>query len=210
MKKILILIGCLLFLACSKRVVPTSDRILIDSTVVSKTVKERDTTIVVPASSSVLKLPVSELKTKPIVKKQGQATLSLSKENDIIIAIANCDELELRLKLKDSLIKILKAKIDSTTYHAPRDDTGNWYDGVKDFRAWSYNDSNHCRSLHLYINTILKTMKKTANGILADNPEENVVFMTEDGQGFFDLLKATNHANKNEFSEPEAFYRAVL
>lgn len=50
-------------------------------------------------------------------------------------------------------------------------------------------------------------MKKIANGILADNPEENVVFMTEDGQGFFDPIKANNHANKNEFSEPEAFYR---
>ncbi len=50
-------------------------------------------------------------------------------------------------------------------------------------------------------------MKKIANGILADNPEENAVFMTEDGQGFFDLVKANNHANNNEFSEPEAFYR---
>lgn len=49
-------------------------------------------------------------------------------------------------------------------------------------------------------------MKKIANGILADNPEENAVFMTEDGQGFFDKIKATNHANKNDFSEPQAFY----
>jgi chromosome segregation ATPase len=50
-------------------------------------------------------------------------------------------------------------------------------------------------------------MKKIALGILADNPEENAVFMTEDGQGFFDPIKANNHANKNELSEPEAFYR---
>lgn len=131
MKKILILIGCLLFFACgSKRVVPTMDRVVIDSTVVEKTVKERDTTIVVPASVAVLKLPVSELTTKPIIKKQGQATLTLSKENDIITAQANCDELELQLKLKDSLIKILKSRKDTTAYHAPRDDTGNWYDGI--------------------------------------------------------------------------------
>lgn len=56
------------------------------------------------------------------------------------------------------------------------------------------------------VKTHLK-MKKIANGILADNPEENAVFMTEDGQGFFDPIKANNHANKNELSEPEAFYR---
>ena len=51
-------------------------------------------------------------------------------------------------------------------------------------------------------------MKKIANAILEDNQEENVVFMTEDGQGFFDLTKATNHADNNEFDPPEAFYRA--
>jgi hypothetical protein len=51
-------------------------------------------------------------------------------------------------------------------------------------------------------------MKKIANSILSDNPGESVVFMTEDGQGFFDLNLATNHANKNEFADPEAFYSA--
>lgn len=50
-------------------------------------------------------------------------------------------------------------------------------------------------------------MKKIALGILADNLEENVVFMTTDGQGFFDPIKANNHAKKNEFKVPEAFYR---
>ncbi len=131
MKKILILIGCLLFFACgSKRGVPAVDRVVIDSTVVEKTVKERDTTIVVPASVAVLELPVSELTTKPITKKQGQATVSLSKKNDIIIALANCDELELRLQLKDSLIKVLKSRKDTTTLQPPQDDTSNWYDGI--------------------------------------------------------------------------------
>ncbi|MDI5894395.1 hypothetical protein [Flavobacterium algoritolerans] len=50
-------------------------------------------------------------------------------------------------------------------------------------------------------------MKKFANKILQDNPEENVVYMTEDGQCFFDKIKADNHADKNEFPEPESFFR---
>ncbi|MDP3679770.1 MAG: hypothetical protein Q8R22_02920 [Flavobacterium sp.] len=132
MKKILLLIGCLLLLfACSsKRVIPTSERVIIDSIVVEKSVKERDTTIVVPASVAVLKIPVSELTEKPIFKRHGQATISLKKENETIIAQADCEELELQLKLKDSIIKTLKSTKDTTTYHAPRDDTGNWYDGI--------------------------------------------------------------------------------
>ncbi|WP_348814070.1 hypothetical protein [Flavobacterium maritimum] len=130
MKKIVILICCLLFLACSKRVVPTSERIVIDSTVISKAVKERDTTIVVPASSSVLKILVSELTDKPLSKRKGQATITLKKENENIIAQADCSQLELELKLKDSIIKTLKSTKDNTTYHTPRDDTGNWYDGI--------------------------------------------------------------------------------
>lgn len=131
MKKILILVCCLLLLACSsKRVIPTSERVIIDSTVVEKSVRERDTTIVVLASAAVLKIPVSELTEKPIFKRHGQATISLKKENETIIAQADCKELELQLKLKDSIIKTLKSTKDTTTYHAPRDDTGNWYDGI--------------------------------------------------------------------------------
>lgn len=122
---------CLLLFACgSKRVLPTSERVVIDSTVVEKSVKERDTTIVVPASVAVLKIPVSELTEKPIFKRHGQATISLKKENETIIAQADCKELELQLKLRDSIIKTLKSTKDTTTYHAPRDDTGNWYDGI--------------------------------------------------------------------------------
>jgi chromosome segregation ATPase len=50
-------------------------------------------------------------------------------------------------------------------------------------------------------------MKKLANKILLDNPDENRVFITEDGQAFFDEIQANNHAVKNEFSEPEVFFR---
>ncbi|WP_348814069.1 hypothetical protein [Flavobacterium maritimum] len=50
-------------------------------------------------------------------------------------------------------------------------------------------------------------MKKLANKILQENPEENVVYMTEDGQAFFNPIQANNHANKNEFAEPESFFR---
>lgn len=50
-------------------------------------------------------------------------------------------------------------------------------------------------------------MKKIANGILADNPEENVVYMAEDNQGFFDKIKANDWCHKNEFEEPVAFFR---
>lgn len=50
-------------------------------------------------------------------------------------------------------------------------------------------------------------MKKIANKILQENPEENVVYMTDDGQAFFNETQANNHASKNEFSEPESFFR---
>jgi hypothetical protein len=131
MKKIVLLICSLLLLSCSsKQVVTSSDRIIIDSTAVEKSVKERDTIIVVPASVAVIKLPVSELTEKPLIKKQGQATITLKRERENIIAQADCSELELQLKLMDSIIKTFKSTKETIAYHTPRDDTGNWYDGI--------------------------------------------------------------------------------
>jgi len=130
MKKILVLIGCLLFLACgSKKPQPEIQKKVVDSVIVTKVVKVRDTVIIIPSSNASLKIPVSELTQTPVVKKSGQASVSLKKESDTIIAEADCKQLELRLKLKDSLIKILKARKEIIPQSVPCDE-GNWYDGI--------------------------------------------------------------------------------
>lgn len=50
-------------------------------------------------------------------------------------------------------------------------------------------------------------IKKTAENLLKENPSENAVHMTEDGQGFFSELRAKNHARNRGLKTPETFFR---
>lgn len=52
----------------------------------------------------------------------------------------------------------------------------------------------------------MNTQKK-ANEILKNNLDQNQVFFTEDGQAFFEELKATNHARTNKLEDPVVFFR---
>lgn len=52
----------------------------------------------------------------------------------------------------------------------------------------------------------MSTQKK-ANEILKNNLDQNQVFFTEDGQAFFEELKATNHARINKLGNPLVFFR---
>lgn len=115
MKKFLVIILFGLLASCGSKRVVTNEKTVFDSISVSKTVKLRDTTIVVPESTSKIELPVSELKSEPIVKKNGQATLSIKKVNDTIYAEAKCEELELKLQLQDSIIKEYHKQVESLT-----------------------------------------------------------------------------------------------
>ena len=50
--------------------------------------------------------------------------------------------------------------------------------------------------------------QKLANKILAENPKENAVYITEDGQAFFSRIKANNHTASRKFEkDPEVFFR---
>lgn len=51
------------------------------------------------------------------------------------------------------------------------------------------------------------TNQKIANEMFVDYPKENVVYITEDGQAFFDELAAKNHAKNRNFENPEVFFR---
>jgi len=118
-------LGLLLLFSCSSKQVVTNEKTVHDTLVVTKTVRLRDTTIVVKESTASLKLPVSELNEKEQFHKNGQATLSIRKVHDTIYAKATCEKLELQLHLKDSLISVLHNRIEQTLSHMPRDNTGN-------------------------------------------------------------------------------------
>lgn len=132
MKKILVILTiCLLFVSCgSKQAVITTEKKVTDSTFVEKSVTKREVAVVVPSSRSEIRVPVKNLTNEPKIKKQGQATVSLHKEQEDIIATADCEELELKIQVQDSLIKSLRTIIKETAYHTPRDDTGNWFDRI--------------------------------------------------------------------------------
>lgn len=50
--------------------------------------------------------------------------------------------------------------------------------------------------------------QKTANKILAENPTENAVYITQDGQAFISRNKANNHSQSRKFDkDPEVFFR---
>lgn len=113
MKKIVILILFGLLASCGSKRVVTNEKTVYDTLVVEKTVRLRDTTIVVGESTSRIALPVLELTKTPVVKKHGQATVTLQKVNDTIYAEAKCEELELKLQLKDSIIREQHNRVES-------------------------------------------------------------------------------------------------
>jgi hypothetical protein len=124
---IILLIGCC-FASCSSKRVVTSEKTVIDTVYVQKTVKVRDTTIIVPSASVQIKLPVSELNEKPLFKKSGNARLTLQKtKENVLIARADCDSLQIQLKLKDSLITILHKQLEKEIIREPiQEKTGSW------------------------------------------------------------------------------------
>ncbi|MDN3621343.1 hypothetical protein QWY81_17885 [Polaribacter undariae] len=52
-----------------------------------------------------------------------------------------------------------------------------------------------------------KDLKKIAAELLKDNPEQNKIWMTEDGQGFFSEGHANNNAKTKGLENPEVFFR---
>lgn len=50
-------------------------------------------------------------------------------------------------------------------------------------------------------------IKKIAEQTLKEYPGQNEVHITSDGQAFFNLLDATNHASRNKFEAPKTFFR---
>ncbi len=50
-------------------------------------------------------------------------------------------------------------------------------------------------------------LKKIAEGLLKDNPEQKQVWVTEDGQGFFKKNYAVNNATNKKLEAPEVFFR---
>lgn len=115
----LIIFSCVVE-SCSSKRGTTIERTVSDSITTSKTVRLRDTTIVAPSSSVQVKTPVFELNEKPLVKKSGNATITLSKDKDnILTARADCDSLQLQVQLRDSIISTLQKRFESEKITTP-------------------------------------------------------------------------------------------
>lgn len=52
-----------------------------------------------------------------------------------------------------------------------------------------------------------KKLQKVADELFKDNPEENKVWITSDGQGFFKENHAKNNASDKDLEDPEVFFR---
>ena len=115
----LIIFSCVVESCGSKRGT-TIERTVSDSVTTSKSVRLRDTTIVSPSSSVQVKTPVFELNEKPLVKKSGNATITLSKDKDnILTARADCDSLQFQVQLRDSIISTLQKRFESEKITTP-------------------------------------------------------------------------------------------
>tara|TARA_R110002051_G_scaffold297564_2_gene363977 strand:+ start:33294 stop:33824 length:531 start_codon:yes stop_codon:yes gene_type:complete len=55
----------------------------------------------------------------------------------------------------------------------------------------------------------MKKLEKTAQEILAKNPEQNAVYMTEDGQAFFSKDARNNHAKERKLEVADFFRNGV-
>lgn len=123
----LIIFSCVVESCGSKRVT-TIEKTVHDTLIVTKTVRLRDTTIVAPSSSVQVKTPVFELNEKPLVKKSGNATITLSKDKDnILTAQADCDSLQFQVQLRDSIISSLEKRFESEKITTPPPtEKGGW------------------------------------------------------------------------------------
>lgn len=55
----------------------------------------------------------------------------------------------------------------------------------------------------------MKKLEQTAAKLLADNPEQNAVYMTEDGQAFFNKDSRNNHAKERKLEVADFFRNGV-
>lgn len=131
MKKVLlgflIIFSCVVE-SCSSKRVTTTEKTVKDTIIESNTVRLRDTAFVVPSSSVKVVTPVFELNEKPIVKKSGNATISLSKDkNNVLTAQADCDSLQFQVQLRDSIISRLEKRFESEKTTTPvAQNNGGW------------------------------------------------------------------------------------
>jgi hypothetical protein len=91
----------------------------LDSTHVIKRVQERDTIVRLPFYKVGLVIHQDELGEEPVSRKSGNARLEMYKKNDSIYASAECDSLELQLKLRDSIISTYRNRKTDTTITLP-------------------------------------------------------------------------------------------
>lgn len=108
-------LGIVMFAAgCSRKLSSSSTRISQDSTFVKVTERDRDTTVHVAGDTARLKTNIKNLN-KPVTAKSGNASVSVQLVHDTLYAEARCEELELKLKLKDKETAIYRQLYDSLT-----------------------------------------------------------------------------------------------
>lgn len=103
----------------------------------------RDTTLFTPKVETSLQIPVSELvfkkglndvsKPKTFVQKNGNATAKVEISRHYLIVTATCDSIALRAKIKQELLREIKATARSDTQNNKKDTGYSLLDVVKWF-----------------------------------------------------------------------------
>ncbi|MCH4824293.1 hypothetical protein ML462_14045 [Gramella lutea] len=120
MKYFFILLLVISLYGCGSQRRPITNTVsTLDSTYVDSRIRLRDTVIKVPFQKVSISADQQDLTEKPITKSNGKANVSLFKKDNVIYANAECDSLELQLKLKDSIISTFRQVKTDTTITLP-------------------------------------------------------------------------------------------
>lgn len=119
---LLILIFVLVTGCCGAKRIPTTSVSTLQATTIEKVVRERDTIVNLPYYKVGVAIHQDKITEDPIFRKTGNARVEVYKKNDSIFATAECDSLELQLKLRDSIISTYtELKTDTTVTLPPEE-----------------------------------------------------------------------------------------
>ncbi|MDP1708091.1 MAG: hypothetical protein Q8L89_03385 [Gammaproteobacteria bacterium] len=113
-KTILIMIPMLALLASSCKTTSTASHQLTvtDTTQVDRSVRERDTLILIPSATALLNIALGDLTglSRPWTVQSGHATISAVVLKDTLYMKAHCDSMTLELTMRDSIINTLRSR----------------------------------------------------------------------------------------------------
>lgn len=115
MKRILVVL-LLIVTSCksSKEMASTSTSTVKDSISTVVSIVPHDTIIKVAAESAQIRVPISELSEKPILKTAGKITASVKKVDNTVEVDCHTEEYELKIALLNKIISTYKQQVKET------------------------------------------------------------------------------------------------